>query len=80
MNGLMSVSALIFTLCFFVTTSTLNVLSVGDRIYELNWYELSRNERFFVLMMIQRAQKPFELKGLGVFVCSLETYLKVKGN
>lgn len=56
----------------------MNAMLVGDRIYELNWYEISRKEQFIVQMMIQRAQRPFELKGLGVFVCSLETYLKVQ--
>lgn len=65
-------------LCYFTTSATINAMLVGDRIYELNWYEKSRNEQFMVQVMIQRAQKPFDLKGLGVFVCSLETYLKVK--
>lgn len=65
-------------LCYFTTSATINAMLVGDRIYELNWYEISRNEQFMVRVMIQRAQKPFDLKGLGVFVCSLETYLKVK--
>lgn len=55
----------------------MNVLSFGDRIYDLYWYELPLDERVFVQLMIQRAQKPFELKGLGIFVCSLETFLKV---
>lgn len=50
---------------------------VGDRIYELHWYQMSREEQFLVLMVIQRSQMPFELKGLGLFVCSLENYLKV---
>lgn len=52
-------------------------MSIGDRVYGLHWYELQRDEQFAVRMMIQRAQKPFELKGLGVFVCSLETFLTV---
>lgn len=52
-------------------------MSIGDRMFDLHWYQLRRSEQFIVQIMIQRAQRPFELKGLGVFVCSLETYLKV---
>lgn len=55
----------------------INVMTIGDHIYELHWYQLSRNEQFVVQMIIARSQKPFELKGLGVFECSLETFLKV---
>lgn len=77
-GGLIFLSTWNFMLCYFTTSATINAMLVGDRIYELNWYEKSRNEQFMVQVMIQRAQKPFDLKGLGVFVCSLETYLKVK--
>lgn len=66
-----------YILCYFVTTSTINVSSIGDRIYELHWYRLSRDDQVIIRMIIRRAQKPFELKALGIFVCSLQTYLKV---
>lgn len=38
---------------------------------------MNRAERIGVELIIRRSQRPFELKGLGVFVCSLETYLRV---
>lgn len=52
-------------------------MSIGDQMYDLQWYQLSRNEQFIVRMLIERSQKPLELKGLGFFVCSLQTYLLV---
>lgn len=52
-------------------------MSVGDITYGLSWYQLPHDEQFIVQTIIQRSQKPFELKGLGVFVCSLDTYVKV---
>lgn len=67
-----------FILCFLVTMSTTNTMSVGDKVYELLWYQLPRNERLIVRTIMRRSQKPFELKGLGVFVCSLETYVRVR--
>lgn len=66
-----------YILCYFVTTSTINAMSIGDQIYNLCWYQLPRNDQYIVETIIRRAQKTIELKGLGVFVCSLMTYLKV---
>lgn len=55
----------------------INVTTIGDHMYELHWYQLPRSEQFAVQMIIKRSHKTFELKGLGVFECSLETFLKV---
>lgn len=52
-------------------------MSVGDIIYDLYWYLLPSNGQVIVQTIIQRSQVPFELKGMGVFVCSLETYITV---
>lgn len=76
-GGVVFLSMINYSLCYFVTTSAINAISISDRVYDLRWYQLSRTEQYFVQMIIQRAQKPFELKGLGVFVCSLQTFLKV---
>lgn len=52
-------------------------MSIGDIVYGLSWYQLSRNDQYIVKTIIRRAQKPIALKGLGVFVCSLNTFLNV---
>lgn len=75
--GFVFLLCLNYMLCFFITAATLNAMSIGDRIFDLHWYQLARSEQFIVHIMIQRSQEPFQLKGLGVFVCSLETYLMV---
>lgn len=64
-------------LSYFLTTSTINAMAIGYRIYDLHWYQLPRGEQFIVQMLLHRSQFPFEFKGLGIFVCSLETFLKV---
>lgn len=77
-TGLIFLCIMNYMLCYFITTLTSNVASISDRIYDLNWYQLPQNEQIVIQVIIRRAQIPFELKGLGVFVCSLETYLRVK--
>lgn len=77
MGGLTFLSILNFLLCFFVTTATINAMQIGDEIFDLNWYKLPCNEQLFILLVLQRAQKPLELRGLGFFTCSLATFLKV---
>lgn len=53
-------------------------MSVGSTIYDLYWYQLPAQQQLCVQTIIQRLQKAYEIKGLGVFVCSLEMYLKVR--
>lgn len=52
-------------------------MSIGDRIYDLLWYQLPCDERILVQLIIQFANQPYELKGFGIFVCSFDTFLKV---
>lgn len=53
-------------------------MSVADIIYDTPWYQLSKAEGNAVYMIVQRAQKPFHLKGLNLLDCSLGTYLDVQ--
>lgn len=53
-------------------------MSAADRIYDLPWYQLSPHQQFMMQVIIMRAQTPFEVRALGVFICSLEVYLKVQ--
>lgn len=66
-----------YVLCYFVSNIIDDTESIGDIAYNSSWYEMSRAEPVCVEMIIRRAQRPYELKGMGVFVCSLETYLTV---
>lgn len=54
-----------------------DAIAIGDAAYESQWYRMRHNDQVIVEIIIRRAQRPFEIKGLGVFVCSLETYIKV---
>lgn len=55
-------------------------MEIGDVVYNLLWYEkhFQATERSFVLMVIYRSQQAIQIKGLGLFSCSLETFLAVR--
>lgn len=75
--GLSWLTALNYILCYYTTTSTLNAMAFGDRIYDSHWYHLTFKEQVIVQMVIQRSQREYEFKGLDLFTCSLQTYLMV---
>lgn len=77
--ALIAFSTINYTACFFTSSTTSNMMSMCELVYDLNWFQLSRHEQFIVQTIIQRSQRQFELKGLGILICSLETYLKVRG-
>lgn len=66
-----------YVMCYFISSMAAKAVSIGGIAYNSPWYQMSRNEQFMVEMIIRRSQRPYEIKGMGVFVCSLETYLKV---
>lgn len=68
----------IYAVCYFISSITIKSVSIADIAYNSSWYQMPRADRICVEMIMRRAQRPYELKGLGIFVCSLETYLMVR--
>lgn len=66
-----------FLLCYFLTTLPTNVLSIGNIAYDAMWYRLPSKNQSAIEIMIRRSQTPPEIKGMNLFVCKLETYVKV---
>lgn len=75
---LLYASLCVFLLCYFITMITTETAAIGDIAYDSTWYHLPCSEQAIVQMIIRRAQRPCELKGLDVIVCSLETFGKVR--
>lgn len=67
-----------YVVCNHITAITLNAEFIGDIAYNMPWYQLPRSEQMIIEMIIRRSQQPCEIKGLGLFVCSLETFLGVR--
>lgn len=56
---------------------TADLLAVGDTFYDSPWYWLPAKQQRILTLPIQRAQRAFRLKGLGLFDCSLVFFLTV---
>lgn len=76
-NELLYVAIDAYILCYFITSITIAAGSIDGIIYNAPWYQLPRNEQLIVGMIMRRSRLACEIKGMGVFVCSLETYLRV---
>lgn len=58
----------------------LQVVSIYDDVYCINWYTYPVKFQPLVGALIQQLQIPQYLRGLGFFDCSLETFVKVTLN
>lgn len=48
-----------------------DLFATGDLFYQSPWYQLPPRLQLFYILPIQRPQKAFRLKGLGIIECSL---------
>lgn len=76
---MLTVALFFFITCYLCTGITNCSAKVSDKVYNVAWYQLPVNQQKHILLMIARAQKPFYLYGSGMFIVSLEAYLKVNG-
>lgn len=63
--------------CNYANSVTEHSFNVGDIIYDSFWYRLPIKQQKAIQFTIQRAQEPFYFKGYKIFICSMETFLKV---
>lgn len=59
---------------------TADLLEIGDIFYDSLWYRLPAKQQRLLVLPIERAQRVFRLNGLGLFDCSLATFLTVLTN
>lgn len=64
--------------CYYANDVTIKALSAAEVVYDIHWYKLPANKQLFIQLMIERAQKPFYLKGYDIVDCSLATFLNVR--
>lgn len=70
----------VYVLCYFATTLPLRIQSISDVVYGLPWHRMPISEQKLVQAIIQRTQRDFQFRALGVLICSLESFLKVSIN
>lgn len=70
-----------FILCYFATNMTQNLLSIADVAQsDISWYQLPPSLRKYVLLIIQRAQEPVYITGLGLVHSTLYNFAMVGAN
>lgn len=52
-------------------------MSLGDAIYNSNWYEYPRGMAKYPILIIAQSQTPIYFFGYGLFRCTLEVYGRV---
>lgn len=67
-----------FVYCYFGTHITMALNDIGIAVHESNWYNYPIQVQQALGLTIARARIPFIFKGLKMFNCNLETFLKVK--
>lgn len=63
--------------CYYSTVITLRLQQMADDIYHSLWYKLPAKFMKHCIISIVAAQQPRYFTGLGLVVCSLETFKKV---
>lgn len=58
---------------------TSDLLEIGDNFYNSTWYLLPVHQQRLLVLPIQRADREFRLKALGLFECSKAVFLSVNG-
>lgn len=64
--------------CYYATSTVDRVSSVGESVYDLNWFEYPLEMQKIVALMIARSQKSGQFSGLNLIYCTLEAFGKVQ--
>lgn len=56
---------------------TSKMMEIGDIFYHSAWYRLPTKQQSCLILPIQRAQREFRLRGLGLYDCSLPVFFSV---
>lgn len=73
--SLVGISSLYF---YFSERITTNMSEIDNIFYHSAWYRLTPKQQSHLVLPIQRAQREFRLRGLGIFDCSLPVFLSVR--
>lgn len=63
--------------CRYASFTVDRISSLGEDVYDLNWYEYPIELRKYFVMIIARSQTPIEFTGLGLIYCNLNRFGKV---
>lgn len=77
-TALLNHTAMVYILCFYAEKYTTQSFQMTHSVYsKLLWYNLPFHQQKIMILNLCRSQKPVRLDGLGIFIASMETFLKV---
>lgn len=77
LNSMLTQIIYIYFFCRYADNATHRSLKVTDIVYTSNWYQFPIEYQRFIQIWIQRSQKTYIFDGLGLFACSLPTFMAV---
>lgn len=70
--------SLVFVLCYSAEQLTAQLNRIAESVYiDVNWFNLPIPQQKALKMIICRARLTFRLTGYDIFICSIESFLKV---
>lgn len=72
--GIVCSLVLLSVFCYYANLAIDRVLSIGDTVYALNWFNYPVRMQKYLILMIARSQERIEFTGLGLIKCSLEAF------
>lgn len=67
-----------YLFCYFATRTTKRVLSIGDSVYDMNWYEFPVTLQKYITLIIARSQKEVHFTGFTMVRCTLAVFGQVR--
>lgn len=64
--------------CYFATITTGKIVSIGDVVYNANWYNYSPEIQKNNILIIGRSQERLHFSGFGIIYCTLGVLQKVR--
>lgn len=78
--GIITISLPTALHCKLSEQATCDMADIGDAFSQCAWYNLPAKQQKMFILPILRAQRNYRMMGLGMFECSLATFLSVKIN
>lgn len=66
-----------FVYCYFGKMATDSYRNMSDRVFNMNWQELSVNQQKYIIVMIANMQRPLFYHGSGIVDMDLNTFINV---
>lgn len=69
-----------YLFCYFATRTTNRVMTIGNSVYDLDWYEYPANLQKYIILIIARSQKDAHFSGFSMVHCTLVAFGQVRNS